>query len=202
VPPDPPVSAAAERNRHPILEVLRAELPRQGKVLEIASGGGQHVAYFAEALPGLHWQPTEPDVAQHDAIAHRILAAGLANVAPPRALDVMAAEWPVTGHFDAMLCINMVHISPWAATLALFDGACRHLAPAGRLILYGPYLQQGTTAPSNLEFDASLRRRNPAWGLRDLDAVTGVAASRNLRLARVIHMPANNLSLVFSWVRE
>jgi SAM-dependent methyltransferase len=190
-------SAAAERNKDPILTVLESVLPASGRVLEIASGTGQHVCFFAAALPGLEWQPTEPDAAHREAIEARIRESGLANIAPPVALDVIEPHWPVSGSFDAMLCINMVHISPWAATHALLRGAARQLGPRGLLVLYGPYLENGTAAQSNLDFDASLRRRNPEWGLRELAEVVRVGATHGLHRQQTVRMPANNLTLVF-----
>ncbi|HEU4779490.1 MAG TPA: DUF938 domain-containing protein [Steroidobacteraceae bacterium] len=190
-------SAAAERNKDPILTVLESLLPETGSVLEIASGTGQHVCFFADALPGIRWQPTEPEEASRDAIFIRIREAGLGNVALPIALDVQEPRWPVTDAFDALLCINMIHISPWTSTHALFRGAARHLGPQGKLILYGPYLENGTAVQSNLDFDASLKRRNVEWGLRDLDEVTRVAAGHSLQRQQIVRMPANNLTVVF-----
>ena len=189
-------SPAAERNKDPILAVLQAELASQSTVLELASGTGQHVCFFAQALPGINWQPTEPGDADRVAITTRIREAGVTNVATPLALDVLASPWPVAENYDAMLCINMVHISPWAATLALLNGAARHLRPQGKLVLYGPYLEDGQAVQSNLDFDASLKRRNPEWGLRELGEVTRQAEMSGLRLARMVRMPANNLTLV------
>ncbi len=194
---DLPFSAAADRNKDPILDVLRAELPAKGRVLEIASGTGQHVCHFAAALPGIQWQPTEPDDASREALILRTSESGLRNIAMPIRLDVMLLEWPVEARYDAILCINMVHISPWLATLALLDGATRHLVATGKLLLYGPYLESGTAAPSNLEFDASLKRRNPEWGLRELEVVRTEAAARGLHEHRVQRMPANNLMIVY-----
>jgi SAM-dependent methyltransferase len=191
-------SAAAERNKEPILTVLESVLPAAGSVLEIASGSGQHVCFFAAALSGIHWQPTEPDIPHHEAIAARIASMSLTNVAPPLALDVHAARWPVEQDLDAIICINMIHISPWSATLALFAGAARHLRPQGLLVLYGPYLENGTAVESNLEFDASLKRRNAEWGLRGLEEVTRLAAGHGLIRRQVVRMPANNLTLVFA----
>jgi SAM-dependent methyltransferase len=191
-------SAAAERNKDPILTVLESVLPASGRVLEIASGTGQHVCFFARAFPGIRWQPTEPDDASREAIAVRIHEAALDNIAPPVALDVQEPRWPVSGEFDAVLCVNMIHISPWSSTHALFRGAARHLAPQGKLVLYGPYLENGTAVESNLDFDASLKRRNPEWGLRDLDEVTRVAAGHSLARQQIVRMPANNLTLVFA----
>ena len=190
-------SAAAERNKDPILTVLESVLPVTGNVLEIASGTGQHVCFFAEALSGIRWQPTEPDEASREAISTRIRASGLANVAPPISLDVLEPRWPVNEEFDAVLCINMVHISPWASTHALFRGAARHLNTQGKLVLYGPYLENGKAVQSNLDFDASLKRRNPEWGLRELEEVTRVAAGHSLQRLQIVRMPANNLTVVF-----
>jgi SAM-dependent methyltransferase len=191
-------SPAAERNKDPILTVLESVLPATGSVLEIASGTGQHVCFFAEAMPGIRWQPTEPDEGSREAIVTRLREAKLANVAPPIALDVLEPHWPVQERLDAVLCINMIHISPWSATHALFRGAARLLEPRGLLILYGPYLENGTAVQSNLDFDASLKRRNPEWGLRDLDEVTRVAAGHSLVRQQIVRMPANNLTVVFS----
>lgn len=194
---DLPFSAAADRNKEPILAVLRSALPPEGKVLEIASGTGQHVCFFAQSLPALLWQPTEPDDASRESIVVRAREAGLRNVARPIALNVLDPHWPVDRDFDAILCVNMIHISPWAATQALLTGAARHLSPQGKLVLYGPYLENGTAVPSNLEFDASLKRRNPEWGLRDLEEVTRLAATHGFRREQLVRMPANNLALVF-----
>lgn len=191
-------SAAAERNKDPILSVLETALPARGRVLEIASGTGQHVCYFAASLPGLEWQPTEPDVASLGAIAARVRESGLANVLPPVALDVQEARWSVGERFDAIVCINMIHISPWAATHGLFRGAARHLGPRGLLVTYGPYLENGQAVRSNLDFDASLKRRNPDWGLRELEEVSRVASSHGLHRETVVRMPANNLTVIFA----
>ena len=191
-------SPAAERNKEPILTVLESVLPETGSVLEIASGSGQHVCFFAAELPRIRWQPTEPDDASREAIVTRIREAGLPNVEPPLALDVHAPRWPVASSYDAVLCINMVHISPWSSTNALCIGAARHLRTQGKLLLYGPYLENGTAAQSNLDFDATLKRRNQEWGLRDLDEVTRMAALHGLQRQQVVRMPANNLTLVFA----
>jgi cyclopropane fatty-acyl-phospholipid synthase-like methyltransferase len=193
-----PFSAAAERNKEPILAVLESVVPDEGSVLEIASGTGQHVCFFARAMPRVRWQPSEPDDASREAMTLRIAEAGLANIAAPLALDVSAPHWPVTGLYDAILCINMIHISPWAATHALLRGAASHLSAGGKLILYGPYLENGTAAQSNLDFDASLKRRNPEWGLRELEEITRLAATHGLQRRDVTRMPANNLTLVFA----
>jgi SAM-dependent methyltransferase len=193
-----PVSAAAERNKEPILTVLRAELPPAGSVLEIASGTGQHACFFAAELPGIRWQPTDPDAASRDAIEIRIRESALTNLEPPVELDVLQPQWPVTGHYDAVVCINMIHISPWSATDALCRGAAERLRAGGKLILYGPYLEDGTAVQSNLDFDASLKRRNPEWGLRDLAEVTRIANAHGLARQRIARLPANNLGVVFA----
>jgi cyclopropane fatty-acyl-phospholipid synthase-like methyltransferase len=178
--------------------VLESVLPASGSVLEIASGTGQHVCFFAAALPDIRWQPTEPDAPHREAIAARIRESGLRNVDAPLALDVNDPRWPVAATYDAVLCINMVHISPWSATNALCLGASRHLRTHGKLVLYGPYLENGAAVQSNLDFDSTLKRRNSEWGLRNLEDVTRVAALHGLQRQQVIHMPANNLSVVFN----
>ncbi|SFJ23375.1 Protein of unknown function [Sphingomonas sp. NFR04] len=186
---------ATLRNRAAIATMLGELLPASGRVLEVASGSGEHCAYFAEHFPKLEWHPTDPDP---DALASiAAWCAGLANVRPPLALDAAAAAWPVA-HADAVLCINMVHISPWAATLGLMAGAGRLLPPGGPLILYGPYREAGVpTAPSNEEFDQSLRARNAEWGLRLLNDVVAAAAAQGLAFDRRVAMPANNLIVAF-----
>ncbi len=186
---------AADRNKAPILDVLRRVLPQHGLVLEIASGTGQHAAHFAAALPGLQWQPTEPDATYYDSI--RAWTEGRSNVRPPLALDVSSRPWPVE-RADAILCINMIHISPWQSTLDLVAGAGELLSTGGVLFLYGPYKRKGAhTAPSNEAFDADLRARNPEWGLRDMEAVIDVAAKKGLGFREAVAMPANNFSVVF-----
>ena len=186
---------AADRNKEPILDALRRVLPQRGFVVEIASGTGQHTAHFAAALPGLQWQPTEPDATYHDSI--RAWTEDLPNVKPPLALDVSARPWPVE-RADAILCINMIHISPWQSTLDLMDGAGAILPRGGVLFLYGPYKRNGShTAPSNEAFDADLRSRNATWGVRDMEAVSEVAAKNGLGFVEAVAMPANNFSVVF-----
>jgi SAM-dependent methyltransferase len=187
---------APERNKEPILEVLRRALPAQGLVVEIASGTGQHVVHFAAALPHLQWQPSDPEAVHRQSIEARIRAAGLANVAPPLDLDVRARPWPL-GRADALVCINMIHIAPWEATLALLAEGARLLPTGGLLYLYGPFRRGGRhTAPGNEAFDADLQRQDPAWGVRDLDEVAGEAAARGFLLQEVVPMPANNLSVL------
>ena len=190
------LSPAAERNSPFILDVLRRHLPPTGLVLEIASGTGQHVAHFASALPALNWQPSDPNTASHPSIAAWVSAASLTNVRPPLTLDAAADTWPID-QADAIMCINMIHISPWAATEGLMRGAARLLPEGGVLYLYGPYKRGGQhTAPSNVEFDASLKARNPEWGVRNLEDVLALARTHGLDLAEVAEMPANNLSVV------
>ncbi|MGL4284885.1 MAG: DUF938 domain-containing protein [Phreatobacter sp.] len=188
---------SVQRNREPILAVLREVLPSRGLVLEVASGSGEHVVHFAAALPGLTFQPSDPDTAALGSIAARTAKSGLANIRPPLRLDAAAPDWPVPAA-DAVICINMIHISPWRATLGLFAQAGRVLRPGGVLYLYGPYRRPGRELePSNLAFDESLRSRNPEWGLRDLDTVAALAAASGFGAPAMTEMPANNLSLVF-----
>jgi SAM-dependent methyltransferase len=185
------------RNREPILEVLRRVLPRQALVLEIASGGGEHAAYFAGNLPGLRWQPTDANAEMFESIAAHRTAAGAANLLTPLLLDVTSQQWPVE-RADAMVCCNMIHIAPWAATEGLIAGGGRTLAPGGLLYLYGPYKIDGRhTAPSNEDFDTRLRAQNPLWGVRDLTDVSALAKRRGLTLEETVAMPANNLSVIF-----
>jgi len=188
---------AAVRNREPIAAVLTEELPAGGVVLEIASGTGEHVVHFARTYPHLTWQPSDPDADARDSIATWREEAGLPNLLPPLALDAAAAEWPVE-RADAILCINMVHISPPASAEGLLAGAGRLLAPGAPLILYGPYLEEGVeTAPSNLDFDRSLKARDPRWGLRQVRWVDELAGRQSLHRTRRVAMPANNLMLVY-----
>jgi SAM-dependent methyltransferase len=197
-PPGALSSPASARNREPILAVLEESLPPAPHVLEIAAGAGEHAVWAAERFPAANWTPTDPDPRALTSIAAWREAAGLPNLEPPRRLDVLdEASWPHE-RFDAVVAINMVHISPWAAAEALTAGAARVLRPGGVLILYGPYLEDATpTAPSNLAFDADLKRRNPAWGLRRLEDMRALAAQHRIELERKVPMPANNLSLVF-----
>ena len=192
---------SVERNREPILAVLRDVLKDATSVLEIASGTGEHAVYFAAAMPHLIWQPSDRDPSSLKSIAaHRSLA-GLGNILEPVFLDASAPDWPVK-HADAIVAINMVHISPWRATEGLMAGAGRVLTAGGVLYLYGAYKENGAhTAPSNEAFDRALRQRNPEWGVRDLEQVVELARAHGLELARKLPMPANNLSLVFKSVR-
>src|ERR1043165_5697619 len=175
------VAPSAARNRDPILAVLREVLPAAGTVLEIASGSGEHAVHFAAALPHLVWQPTDPDAQARRSIAAHAARAGLPNLLPPLELDAAAAVWPVA-RADAIVSINMIHIAPWRAAEGLMAGAARVLPPDGPLYLYGPYRQHGRhTAPSNAAFDESLKMRDPAWGVRDLDEVVALAGPHGLR---------------------
>ncbi len=200
---EPPAGArtspSTARNRGPILEVLQPRLARAASVLEIASGAGEHAAFLAAALPHLTWAPSDPSPEARTSIAAWRATTALANLAAPLALDAAdRATWP-DDPVDAVVCINMVHISPWAATEGLMAGAGRLLSGGGQLFLYGPYLEADVpTAPSNLAFDESLRSRDPAWGLRRREDVEALAAGHGLTLAERIAMPANNLILVFA----
>jgi SAM-dependent methyltransferase len=185
------------RNRDPILILLRRMLPESGTVLEIASGTGEHAAYFAAALPHLRWQPTDYDEQALSSIVARRAALGLANFLTPLMLDAAAAEWPVE-RADAIVAINMVHISPWRVSQGLMAGAGRVLPSGGVLFLYGPYKEKDVhTAPSNEAFDQSLRLRNPEWGVRDAGEVADLAGANGLKFVEQVAMPANNLSLIF-----
>lgn len=187
---------ATLRNRDAIAAVLADWLPAAGTVLEVASGSGEHIVHFAATFPALDWQPSDPDPAGLVSIAAWSAEAGLANIAPPLALDAAADDWPID-RADAILCINMVHISEWAATLGLLAGATRLLPSGAPLILYGPYIEPDVpTADSNLAFDASLRMRDPTWGLRQIDDVKAAAVAAGLTFAERRAMPANNLMLL------
>lgn len=212
---------AALRNREPIANVLDDWLPARGLVLEIASGTGEHVVYFANRFPGLEWQPSDVDSDALASIAAWRVESGLSNIDAPVAIDAASSDWPIRkadavlsikmesdscvdpkiaekGGFDVVLNLNMVHISPWSAALGLIDGAARVLKPGGALILYGPWLQAGVeTAPSNLAFDQQLRQRDPEWGLRRVEDFDAAAAERGFALDQTRAMPANNLMLLF-----
>ncbi len=184
---------ATLRNREVIAAELAALLPEHGTVLEVASGSGEHAAFFAERFPGLTFVPSDPDATARASIA--AWCAGLANVAPPLAIDAAAGEWPIAAA-DAVLCINMVHISPWEATVGLFRACAVLLPPGAPLILYGPYREAGVaTAESNLSFDESLKARNSAWGLRDVADMDRLAADCGFARTGRVAMPANNLML-------
>lgn len=189
-------SPAAERNRQPILDVLRRLLPPGGTALEIASGTGQHAVHFATALPDWTWQPSDLHEDALASIEAWSRACGLPNLLPPLRLDVLQ-PWPVD-RVEAVFCANMLHIAPWPVCGALMRGAARHLAPHGVLVVYGPFFVDGeAAAPSNLAFDADLRRRDPAWGVRRLAEVEREAVAAGLALDERVAMPANNLTLVF-----
>lgn len=201
--PEQAFSPAAERNKQPILERLQALLPAGGRALEIASGTGQHVAWFAAGLPGWVWQPSALAPADFGSITAWCEQAGLANVRAPRRLDLLAPQWPAEGApfaqpFDLVYCANLLHIAPWACCAALMRGAARHLAPGGLLVVYGPFLEdEVATAASNLAFDADLRARDPAWGLRRREDVAEQARLAGLEPSERQALPANNLLLVF-----
>ena len=194
--PELNTSAAAERNKQPIAEQLALLLPAKARVLEIASGTGQHTVYFAARFPGITWQPTDmgADLSQ---IELRRRDSGLANFLPPLRLDVLE-PWPVRDDFDALVCINMIHISPWETTPALFAGAARHLRGQAAVVLYGPYREGGVhTAASNETFEAWLKSMDPRFGVRNLEDVEAVAAEHGFTRAHLARMPANNLLLGF-----
>ena len=188
---------ATARNRQPILDVLQSRLPAEGVVLEVASGSGEHIVYFAAALPGLVFQPSDPSAEARASIDDWVQTEGLGNVREALALDAAGEVWPIE-RADAVLCCNMIHIAPWEAAVGLISGAARLLAEGGTLYLYGPYRRDGRhTAPSNEAFDRDLRQRNPAWGVRDLETVAALAAAQGFTSPEIIDMPANNLSLLF-----
>ncbi|MDC0718298.1 DUF938 domain-containing protein [Nannocystis sp. bb15-2] len=190
-------SPAALRNRGAIAEVLARVLPAEGRVLEIASGTGEHAVSFAAAFPGVSWQPTDVDPGALASIAARVISEGTPNLRAPLRLDVGAWPWPVEAA-EAIVCINMIHIAPWSACEALMAGAGRVLPAGGLLFLYGPFKRGGQhTAPSNAAFDDDLRARDPAWGVRDEAVVRAAAATHGLQATELVAMPANNFSLVF-----
>ena len=194
-------SPSAARNSGPIREVLERVLPRSGLALEIGSGTGEHVVCFAKALPGLEWQPSDPDPASRASIAAWIAAEKLANVRAPLAIDTRHDVWGVEkdAPLAAVISLNMIHIAPWESALGLLAGAGRLLRRDGVLYLYGPFMRGGAhTAPSNAAFDADLKRRDPRWGVRDVDDLVREAVPHGLKLSDIVEMPANNLSLVFA----
>lgn len=189
---------AVARNRDAILAVLRGILPARGLLLEVASGSGEHALHFAPAFPELVFQPSDPDPDARASID--AWCAGVANIRPSIPLDAAAPDWPLD-RADALLCINLIHIAPWAACLGLLRGAARLLPPGAPLILYGPFKRGGAhTAPSNAAFDDDLRARNPAWGVRDLEAVA--AAATGFGPPEIHTMPANNLTVAFRRAAE
>ena len=197
--PQPDYSPAADRNKQAILDVLVQVLPERGSALEIASGTGQHVAWFASALSGWDWQPSDAQPDGFESINAWALAQSVPNVRAPVLLNVMASSWlPADNQFDLIYCANMLHIAPWATCTALMHGSAQRLAPGGQLVTYGPYFEDAVpTSPSNLAFDQSLRERNPAWGIRRLEDVEAQAAKAGLKLLARHAMPANNLLLAW-----
>lgn len=190
-------SPSTARNREPIAAVLAGVLPAKGLVLEIASGAGEHAIFLAQGFPALTFQPSDPSPAARESIAAWIRHDSPANVLPPLAIDASAERWSLDSA-SAFICINMIHISPWAATQGLLRNAARLLGQGAPLYLYGPYRREGVeTAPSNEAFDEDLKRRNAAWGLRDLETVAALAQEHGFGAPVVTEMPANNLSLVF-----
>ena len=188
---------AAERNREAILAILRTELPEKAMVLEIASGSGEHAVYFASEIPGLSWRPSDPDEDALRSIAAWRSDLGGSNVLPPVQIDASSSDWPIDTA-DAIVCINMVHISPWEATEGLFAGAAKLLPQGAPIILYGAYLEKHVeTAPSNLAFDQSLKARNPRWGLRQTDDVDALADREGFARTARYEMPANNIVLIY-----
>lgn len=188
---------APERNKGPILDVLARVLPKRGSVVEVGSGSGQHVVHFAEHLPDLTFQPSDPDETHLGSIQSWLAESALTNVRPPLRLDVRATDWGV-GTVDAIFSANMLHIAPWDCALALMAGAARHLRASGLLVLYGPFHVDGRpTAPSNAAFDEDLQRRDPRWGVRDLADIERAAAAQGLSLEERLDMPANNQMLLF-----
>jgi cyclopropane fatty-acyl-phospholipid synthase-like methyltransferase len=195
----PDFSPSAERNKQPILELLRAAVPAQGEALEIASGTGQHVAWFAKHMPLWNWQPTDLQQGALYSVEAYVDQEGLTNVYAPMVLNVQSESWLDGAQtVDLVVCINMLHIAPWATCAALMRGCARHLAPGGKLVTYGPYIEDGVpTAASNLAFDASLRAHDPSYGIRRREDVAQAAQQAGLRLAARHAMAANNLLLVF-----
>lgn len=190
-------SPSAARNREPILNVLRRHLPPMGSVLEVASGSGEHCVFFAEALPALMFQPSDPEPSARNSIDAWARTLALGNVRPALELDAASDNWPITTT-DAVLCINMIHISPWRAAEGLVRGAARALPVGGMLYCYGPYRREGRhTAESNATFDRDLRSRNEEWGVRDLETVSDLAIAVGFTAPLIEPMPANNLSLIF-----
>ena len=191
------LSESSERNKHPMLDVLQSVLPENGTVLEIASGTGQHAVHFAANLPGVRWQPSDIDPDLRASVAAWRDESALANLLAPIHLDVTADPWPLAAA-DAVVCSNMIHIAPWECCIGLLEGAARILPEGGILYMYGPYKIGGKhTAPTNEQFDGSLRARNSSWGIRNLDDVALEARRRGLHLIKTVKMPANNLSVIY-----
>ena len=187
---------ATSRNRAPILKVLREHLPQLGTILEIASGTGEHISYFARAMPHLNWQPTDIDTGAILSTAAYCKDASLANLALPKRLDVMSSNWPYT-QLAGVLCINMIHIAPWSCSAGLISGAAQVLEGNGPLVLYGPFKRNGIhTAPTNETFDRMLQSKNPEWGVRDIEAVEAIARDAGFDESTAIEMPSNNCCLI------
>ena len=194
---------AVQKNRDPILDVLKTHLPDTGTVLEIASGTGEHAAYFISHFPNLYWQPTDLDVHRMDSIRAWCKHTNCDRLLPPQELDTTSQSWldgvELPSPITAILSCNMIHIAPWDAAVGLMKGAERTLPPGGTLILYGPYMKEGAhTSPSNADFDANLKSRNPSWGLRDVMDVEALAKKHGLELKHEIAMPSNNTTLIFT----
>lgn len=194
-------SPSTARNRDAIRDVVCRVFPRQGEILEVGAGTGEHAVHLARAAPGLIWRTGDPDPASRASIAAWIKESGLANIIGPHGIDVAKADWGAdgAGPFDGVVSINMIHIAPFAAAIGLFAGAGRRLKPGGALYLYGPFSRKGRhTAPSNAAFDAGLKSRNASWGVRDLEHDLAPLAQKNaLALDEIVEMPANNLSVIF-----
>lgn len=209
-------SASANRNTGPILEVLAGLLPNSGFAVEIASGTGQHAIAMATRFPAIHWTPSDREPEARDSIAAWAADAGLANLAPPLDIDLNRPDWhlslpapPGAAPIDAIVAFNVIHITPWATTEALLDGAAAALGPGGAggpgglLYVYSCFSRDGVQlSPSNIAFDARLRGRNPDWGVRDTADLTAAAQARGLALENIFEMPANNLSLAFRKVGQ
>ncbi len=198
---DPRRSApSTARNREPILAVLQRALPPKARVLEVAAGSGEHAIFFARAMPGWNWTASDPDPDACASIAAWVEAERLPNLAPPHGIDAASPVWGVEGEapFDALVCINMIHIAPWEATLGLLAGAERILRSGSVLYTYGAYKRGGAhTAASNEAFDVWLKQRDARFGVRDLETVEAAACARGFTLREIVDMPANNSSLVF-----
>jgi SAM-dependent methyltransferase len=190
---------APERNKQPILDVLARVLPASATVLEIASGSGQHAAFFAARQPGWLWQPSDFDPENLASIRAWVSEAQLPNLRAPIRIDVLERDWALGDLAPtALVCANMIHIAPWPCSLGLIDGAARYLPPGGRFALYGPFMLGGRhTSESNAEFDAGLKARDPEWGVRDAGEVTNLCEKAGFRLLERVAMPANNQTLVF-----
>ncbi|GAA0472511.1 DUF938 domain-containing protein [Parasphingorhabdus litoris] len=196
-PQDEKHAPATLRNRDAIVQVLRGILPDSGTVLEIASGTGEHAVYFGEKFPGLTWQPSDPDPDGCRSVAAWTKRAGVGNVLPPLQLDAEAASWDIEKP-ATILCINMVHIAPWEASIGLFEKAAKLLSPGRSLYLYGPYFRgDAPTAQGNLDFDRSLKSRDLRWGIREVDDMDGLAKENGFTRTDLVEMPANNLSLLY-----